>query len=93
MINLGHILGKFTSSSVFLSLNSVTWLNANFYKDDKRSTPLITNKGFLLLIGSMLMLFLIYVALMVPEKVNLKKIKSYSEMLKGIWLILSNRGI
>ena len=43
LINTGHILGKFTSTSLFVPLNSVSWVNAHFFKNSPRTTPLITN--------------------------------------------------
>lgn len=92
MLNLGHILGKFTTSSVFFSLNSTHWLNMHLYKEDKRTTPLITNQGYLQFMTTLLMVFLIYLAVCVPEKVSRKKAMTYKEMLRAIPLILSNRG-
>lgn len=88
MINLGHILGKFTSSSLFLSLNSVNWLNQHFFKDDKRTTPLITNEGYLKFMSILLMVFLFYLTFFVSEKVPSRKIQSYKEILKSIGHIL-----
>ena len=93
LINSGHILGKFTSTSIFVPLNSVKWLNQNFFKDNPRTTPLISNQGYVLFISIILLIFMAYLAIAVPERSSTHKLGSYKSAILAIPQVLKNTAV
>lgn len=67
--NVGQTIGIFISSTLFIPLNDIKWLNRNIYgKEGATTKPWITHQGYLLFVASGFFLVSFCLFVFVAEK-------------------------
>lgn len=68
LLDLGWTIGGFFSYNIFVPLNSVDWLNANIFKENHISQPIVSHKAMVFGLATMAFLYAVVVLIFLGEK-------------------------
>jgi len=83
MINIGQNFGVICGFNLFTFLNSTEWLNANIFKNNPRTTPLVTHQMYLYYVAFIsLMVVIMNILFVAEEKINDDRTKDLCRVIK-----------